>query len=70
VAPLQLAKQSGVEIVRSGWSNGRFSNRRIKGDASETTPSLPPLKLGREGSFPQHITTATSLPKILRTQIP
>jgi hypothetical protein len=27
------------------------SNRRIKGDILETAPSLPPLKLSREGSF-------------------
>jgi hypothetical protein len=38
VAPLQLAERSGVEIMRSGWGNGHFSNRRIKGDASETVP--------------------------------
>jgi hypothetical protein len=36
VVPLQLAKQSSVEIVRSGWGNGRFSNRRVKADALET----------------------------------
>jgi hypothetical protein len=28
-----------------------ISNRRIKGDVWETAPSLPPLKLSREGSF-------------------
>jgi hypothetical protein len=56
MAPLQLAKRSGVEIVRSGWSNGHFLDRHIKGDASETAPSLPPLKLAREGSF--HPSTA------------
>jgi hypothetical protein len=50
VAPLQLARRSGVEIVRSGWGNGRFSNRRIKGDILENAPWLPPLKLSREGS--------------------
>jgi hypothetical protein len=38
VAPLQLAEQSGVEIVRSGWGNRHFSNHRVKGDASETAP--------------------------------
>jgi hypothetical protein len=38
VAPLQLAKQSGVEIVHSGWGNGCFLNRRVKADASETVP--------------------------------
>jgi hypothetical protein len=27
------------------------SNHRIKGDVWETAPSLPPLKLSREGSF-------------------
>jgi hypothetical protein len=26
-------------------------NHRIKGDVLETAPSLPPLKLSREGSF-------------------
>jgi hypothetical protein len=51
VAPPRLTKRSGVEVVRSGWGNGHFSNRRIKGDASETAPWPPPEKLGREGSF-------------------
>jgi hypothetical protein len=31
------------------------SNRRIKGDVLETVPSLPPLKLSREGSFSSFI---------------
>jgi hypothetical protein len=31
------------------------SNRRIKGDILETAPSLPPLKLRREGSFSSFI---------------
>jgi hypothetical protein len=38
VAPLQLAKRSGVEIMHTGWGNGHFLNRRVKGDASETMP--------------------------------
>jgi hypothetical protein len=42
VAPLQLAKRGGVEIVRSRWGNGRFSNRRIKGDILKTVPWPPP----------------------------
>jgi hypothetical protein len=42
MAPLQLAKRSDVEIMRSGWGNGHFLNRRVKGDVSETAPWPPP----------------------------
>jgi hypothetical protein len=48
-------------------------NRRIKGNILETAPSLPPLKLGREGSFSFfHSTSLPPLPfpKNLRIQIP
>jgi hypothetical protein len=42
VAPLQSTKRSGVEIVHSGWGNGRFSNYCVKGDVSEIVPWPPP----------------------------
>jgi hypothetical protein len=38
VVPLQLVKQSGVEIMHSGWGNGHFLNHRVKADALETMP--------------------------------
>jgi hypothetical protein len=46
------------------------SNRRIKGDIWETAPSLPPLKLSREGSFSSFTAhrCRCPLPKILHIQ--
>jgi hypothetical protein len=67
VVRLQLARRNGMEIVRRARSNRRFKPSH-QGRRLENRPSLPPLKLSKEGSFSPFTATTAPLPKSLHIQ--